>query len=247
LINPALGEARRLFRESGDDPEASERWKGVISRLERLQGEWQSLAGTDVRSRRDEGSLMAKLTSIAAELAELGSTYGLTSLQGIAKALGSPRTGDYIKDGYLRDKYRSATAIRNTFYGWYPENDTGGPKRLKERDRLRAEMLKNPARWGTDPLATSATAYYCPAGDHLRDWTTSAGVFTLDHTPPMSDHWRTTGRNTSQDSRQTWFNSWSLAHLVGMCTSCNAAKNGPMLGTEDFKVGTTFTGPGGKI
>ncbi|GAB3425272.1 phage tail protein [Flindersiella endophytica] len=183
----------------------------------------------DIERRINEDVVLA-----AGLLADIGRDFGLKSLAHLGHA------SEWVTiEGELKTGYRG-TSFRPKVYGsWDSNNKTGGKYRDAQFNRLRALI---PA--GSPELADS-DAYHCPECKKIQiDKAKTAGELTLDHSPSVVNHWKTTGNNCSQVERNDWYNGKgpSGAKLDPMCRSCNSGKGGGEEDPKSYKVGRKFRG-----
>ncbi len=154
-----------------------------------------------------------ELMQISAFLQGLGQDFDIDSL----------KEDDDVFGGKIRDGIK----IRTYFYG---EVDERAELARQFRAELRAEMMKDAARWRTEEtesLFTDAESYLCPGWDYQSPHVTKVTV-QIEHTMEVVTHWnsgadgKTAGRGSSQKDRDDWNNSKS--NLKGMCADCNNLK-----------------------
>lgn len=250
-IVKAIREVRRDMRSA--DGEDRKKLEDLLTALERLQfthkglmesSQWNKLMAGDLKgaSRKNAEIYIKRIVSnIVSELIEIGQDFQLKSLEDYA-ALG--HVSDYVENMHIKTDFRNKPPdydeMRTTFYRWAPDYNTDGVKRLAMFDELRQRMLADPTKWQNDPDFNNPNAYLCPCCNMIKVHKTKSGMFTLDHTPPMVQHWNSVGHKTNQADRHAWFNDPN--HLTGMCTTCNGTKSGQGA-SFNYRVEHSFRGP----
>jgi hypothetical protein len=242
---------RNKASRSGDDEQA-ERMVKLAFDLEDLEANYKAAMDEATKSRhRDVGAaeraridrgIQRKVYNIISKLTELGVEYRISNLEEFAAL---DHQSDYVENMHIKPEYRNKPPkydeVRRIFYGgWDGANDTGGANRVRMFNELHQEMVNNPGHWNRDPLFGDSRAYYCPECRKLVKDEPGPGQFTLDHEPPMVNHWNNFGIRTTQDERHRWFND--VNNLQGICNECNGRKSGRGEKCE-YRVEPSFRGP----
>ncbi|MGW5721617.1 phage tail protein [Amycolatopsis sp. NPDC003865] len=151
----------------------------------------------------------------------------------------------YVLGGEIRSEFRKDGKFRPTFYGSF--NGAADAKRASELSRLMSLKFKDAAKWRSDPVYQMGSSYICPGKDynspHLVPGIGKTAI-NLDHKDPsVIGHWNSTGRKSTQEARNTFFNK--LDNLYGMCGTCNKSNGAAESGSGIWIVEPGFKGPDG--
>lgn len=181
-----------------------------------------------------EESINQKLRDIGQFLQAVGTAFHIKSLEEIK------HFSKYVGiDGKILPQYN----IRNAFYpGSSATSSSLNSKKSSRRDpnnsgRFLSEASINEERrfFGSDPLFISVV-------NNVQMPSIPNGSASIDHNPPVSTHWNSTGNNLNQVERKNWYADPILSSHEIVSGRYNSSKGGDENGFQK-EVGKNFKGP----
>ncbi|MCP2729206.1 eCIS core domain-containing protein [Limnofasciculus baicalensis] len=193
----------------------------------------QNLSSDEVKKHLPDIKLKYDLTSLELVVDKESSKTETVHIKGVINPEGETPKRDlmretkYIKDGMLKEQYRSKDKIRKRFYG---SNKPYSAEAIERRNQLLTKYQVDKDNW-KDPISGKVV----PKSD-----------VTIEHAPSVMSHWNDTGYNTDQPTRRNWFTfAGRLDELKIMSRSQNSSDGAKskMEGEYRFDIGEKFKGP----
>ncbi|AFZ26218.1 hypothetical protein Cylst_4112 [Cylindrospermum stagnale PCC 7417] len=241
-IEKLLQKAKKLFKgkkgKEGKPDERTEKEKKAdlnkaLAEADTLLKE-KELSSNEVKKHLPAIKIKHKITSLELIVDKESSKNETVHVKGVINPEGETPKRDlmretrYIKNGMLKEEYRSKDKIRKRFYG---SNKPYNQEAIKKKDELLTKYQVDKDNW-KEPKSGKIV---------------SKSDVTIEHSPSVMSHWNGTGYNTDQSTRRNWYTFVGrldeLEILPRKGKDGNSSGGAKMEGEYRFDIGENFKGP----